>query len=44
MTEQEQLKKAIRFAKAAHAGQTDRGGHPYEEHLAAVAGGCETVA
>ncbi|MBR1629632.1 MAG: GTP pyrophosphokinase [Lachnospiraceae bacterium] len=43
MTELEQLDRARSLAEAAHAGQVDRGGNPYQEHLAAVAGGCTTI-
>ena len=39
MKEQDQLNKAIILAKNAHRGQVDKGGHPYEEHLCAVADG-----
>lgn len=43
MTGEEQLKKAEAYARAAHAGQVDKGGHPYTEHLEAVAGGCDDI-
>ncbi|MBQ9633136.1 MAG: HD domain-containing protein, partial [Lachnospiraceae bacterium] len=42
MTAREQLAHAKRLAKEAHAGQADRGGHPYVEHLSAVASWCES--
>ncbi|MED7951347.1 HD domain-containing protein [Streptomyces sp. BE303] len=33
------LAEVERIARSAHAGQTDKNGHPYTEHLAAVANG-----
>ena len=42
MTELEQLHKARRLAKKAHAGQVDRGGCAYEEHLSTVASWCKS--
>lgn len=43
MSPNEQLIKAEEYARKAHAGQVDKGGHPYVEHLAAVANGCDDV-
>ena len=43
MTDIEQLNKAILLAKKAHLGQVDRGNNPYEEHLRAVADGCDSL-
>lgn len=38
MTEEHAVARAERLARKAHAGQTDKAGRPYAEHLARVAG------